>query len=332
MKFCIYGAGAIGGYLAVELALSGQDVCVVARGAHLEAIQEHGLKLVIEGREKVARVAAAEDPRAFGVQDVVICALKAHQAYDSAPAFAPLLGPDTAVLTAMNGIPWWYFYRVGGRFEGHHLDSVDPGGRQWKAVQPQRAIGCVVEPACEVIAPGVVVHHDLKRFIIGEPDGSRSSRVLALSTALTEAGFDAPVRDNIRWNIWLKLWGNVCFSPISALTGATLDRLIGEPKLLALCKAMMLETKAINEALGLQIPLEMMDRLLAVAGSLTGHKMSMLQDLERGRSLEIDPLVTAVQELGCLTGVPTPIIDAVLALVQERGRAAGLYEPLGRSG
>jgi 2-dehydropantoate 2-reductase len=332
MKFCIYGAGAIGGYLAVELALSGQEVCVVARGAHLQAIQEHGLKLVIQGREKVARVAAAEDPRAFGVQDVVICALKAHQAYDSAPAFAPLLGPDTAVLTAMNGIPWWYFYRVGGRFEGHHLDSVDPGGRQWKAVQPQRAIGCVVEPACEVVAPGVVVHHDLKRFIIGEPDGSRSSRVLALAQALTEAGFDAPVRDNIRWNIWLKLWGNVCFNPISALTGATLDRLTGEPKLRALCETMMLETKAVNEALGVQIPLEMMARRFAVAGSLTGHKMSMLQDLERGRSLEIDPLVTAVQELGCLTGVSTPIIDAVLALVQERGRAAGLYEPLGRSG
>jgi 2-dehydropantoate 2-reductase len=332
MKFCIYGAGAIGGYLAVELALSGQEVCVVARGAHLKAIQEHGLKLVIEGREKVARVAAAEDPRAFGVQDVVICALKAHQAYDSAPAFAPLLGPDTAVLTAMNGIPWWYFYRVGGRFEGHHLDSVDPGGRQWKAVQPQRAIGCVVEPACEVIAPGVVVHHDLKRFIIGEPDGSRSSRVLALAQALTEAGFVAAVRDNIRWNIWLKLWGNVCFSPISALTGATLDRLTGEPRLRALCKTMMLETKAVNEALGVQIPLEMTDRRLAVAGSLTGHKMSMLQDLERGRSLEIDALVTAVQELGYLTGVSTPIIDAVLALVQERGRAAGLYEPLGHSG
>jgi len=332
MKFCIYGAGAIGGYLAVELALSGQEVCVVARGAHLQAIQEHGLKLMIQGREKVARVAAAEDPRAFGVQDVVICALKAHQAYERAAAFAPLLGPDTAVLTAMNGIPWWYFYRVGGRFKGHHLDSVDPGGRQWKAVQPQRAIGCVVEPACEVVAPGVVVHHNLKRFIIGEPDGSRSSRVLALAHALTEAGFDAPVRDNIRWNIWLKLWGNVCFNPISALTGAMLDRLTGEPRLRALCETMMLETKAVNEALGVQIPLEMMDRRFAAAATLTGHKMSMLQDLERGRSLEIDPLVTAVQELGCLTGVSTPIIDAVLALVQERGRAAGLYEPLGHSG
>jgi 2-dehydropantoate 2-reductase len=331
MKICVYGAGAIGGYLAVELALSGQEVCVVARGAHLKAIQEHGLKLVIHGRDKVARVAAAEDPSVFGVQDVVICALKAHQAYDCAAAFAPLLGPATAVLTAMNGIPWWYFYRAGGRFEGHHLESVDPGGRQWNAIQPGRAIGCVVEPACEVIAPGVIVHHDLNRFIIGEPDGNRSSRVLELSKVLTEAGFDAPVRDNIRWNIWLKLWGNVCFNPISVLTGATLERIIGEPALRALCKTMMLETKAVNEALGVQIPEGLVERRLTVAGSLVGHKMSMLQDLERGRRLEIDALVTAVQELARLTGVATPMVDAVLALVQARGRASGLYVPLGNS-
>ena len=331
MKICVYGAGAIGGYLAVELALSGQEVCVVARGAHLKAIQEHGLKLVSHGRDKLARVAAAEDPSVFGVQDVVICALKAHQAYDCAAAFAPLLGPATAVLTAMNGIPWWYFYSAGGRFEGHHLESVDPGGRQWKSIQPGRAIGCVVEPACEVIAPGVIAHHDLNRFIIGEPDGSRSSRVLELSKVLTEAGFDAPVRDNIRWNIWLKLWGNVCLNPISALTGITLDRIIGEPALRALCKTMMLETKVVNEALGVQIPEELVERRLTVAGSLVGHKMSMLQDLERGRRLEIDALVTAVQELGRLTGVSTPMVDAVLALVQARGRATGLYVPLGNS-
>jgi 2-dehydropantoate 2-reductase len=331
MKVCVYGAGAIGGYLAVELALSGQDVCVIARGAHLDAIRERGLKLVIHGREKTARIAAAEDPREFGVQDVVICALKAHQAYDCAHAFAPLLGPATALLTAMNGIPWWYFYRAGGRFEGHHLQSVDPDGRQWNAIEPRRAIGCVVEPACEVIAPGVIVHHDLNRFIIGEPDGTRSSRVLELSNALTKAGFDAPVRDNIRWNIWLKLWGNVCLNPISALTGATLDRMMGEPALRALCKDMMLEARRVNEALGLQIPLEMVERRLAVAGSLVGHKMSMLQDLERGRRLEVDALVGAVQELGRLTGVCTPIIDAVLALIQARGRCSGLYVPLGSS-
>ncbi len=331
MRICVFGAGAIGGYLAVELALSGQEVCAVARGAHLRAIQENGLKLVIDGREKIARVAAAEDAAVFGVQDVVICALKAHQAFESAAAFAPLLGPDTVVVPAMNGIPWWYFYRSGGEFEGHHLESVDPGGRQWRTIGPQRVIGCVVEPACEVTAPGVIVHHNLKRFILGEPDGSRSARVVQFAKVLTEAGFDAPVRDDIRWNIWLKLWGNVCLNPISALTGATLDRIIGDPALRSLCKTMMFEAKTVNEALGVHIPSDMAERRLTVAGTLVGHKMSMLQDLERSRLLEIDALVTAVHELGRLTRVPTPMIDAVLALIRSRGREAGLYVPLGSS-
>jgi 2-dehydropantoate 2-reductase len=324
MKFCIYGAGAIGGYLAVELALSGQEVCVIARGAHLKAIQERGLTLQIQGREKVANVAADSDPRIFGPQDMVICALKAHQAFENAESFAPLLGPGTAVVTAMNGIPWWYFYKSGGRFEGRSLETVDPGARQWNCIGPERAIGCVVEPACEVVAPGVIAHRQFNRFIIGEPDGSRSSRVLQLSSVLSEAGFDAPVRDNIRWNIWLKLWGNVCFNPISALTGATLGRMIGNPALRALCKTMMLETQAVNEALDVHIPTEMMDRRFAAAASATGHKMSMLQDLQRGRSLEIDALVGAVQELGRLAGVETPTVDAILALIKER--AVGLTE------
>jgi 2-dehydropantoate 2-reductase len=328
MKFCIYGAGAIGGYLAVELALSGQEVCVVARGAHLHAIRERGLRLRIHGTEKVAKVAADSDPGAFGRQDVVICALKAHQAFESAPAFAPLLGSDTCVVTAMNGIPWWYFYKTGGRFEGRHLKSVDPGGRQWNSIGPQRAIGCVVEPACEVIAPGIIAHHQFNRFIIGEPDGSRSTRVQELSKVLTAATFDAPVRDNIRWNIWLKLWGNVCFNPVSALTGATLGTMTGDPELRALCKTMMQETQAVNEALDVHIPAEMMDRRLAGAASASDHKMSMLQDLERGRSLEIDALVGVVQELGRLTSVRTPVVDAVLALIRERARASGLYSEL----
>jgi 2-dehydropantoate 2-reductase len=322
MKICIYGAGAIGGYLAVELALSGQEVCVVARGAHLEAIRARGLTLRIHGREKVAHVAAASDPRAFGPQDVVICALKAHQAFECADSFGPLLSDDTAVVTAMNGIPWWYFYKSGNRFEGHCLETVDRGGRQWNMIGPQRAIGCVVEPACEVIAPGVIEHHQFNRFILGEPDGIRTQRVERLSQALTAAALDAPVRDNIRWNIWLKLWGNICFNPISALTGATLGRMTGNPELRALCKTMMLEAQAVNEALGVHIPAEMMDRRLAGAASAADHKMSMLQDLERGRSLEIDALVGAVQELGRLTGVKTPMVDAMLALITER--ASGL--------
>jgi len=326
MKFCVYGAGAIGGLLAVELAAAGHEVCVVARGEHLRAIQAHGLKLLIDGHEKQVRVAASDDAGAFGPQDYVLCALKAHQAHECARSFAPLLGPATAVLTAMNGVPWWYFYKAGGPFEGHRIESVDPDGRQWDAIGPERAIGCVVEPACEVVAPGVVQHYAFKRFTIGEPDGTESQRVSALSAALIGAGFEAPVRTNIRWNIWLKLWGNVCFNPISALTGATLARITGEPSLLGLCRKMMLEAKAVNEALGIEIPAEMLDRRLASVRIIGTHKMSMLQDLERGRSLEIDALVTAVQELGRLAAVPTPTVDTVLALIQERGRVAGLYD------
>jgi len=328
MDICIFGAGAIGGYLAVELAAAGHNVCVIARGDHLAAICSRGLTLRIGGRDKTVRLPASDSSAAFGPQDVVICALKAHQAYESAHAFEPLMRDDTAVVTAMNGIPWWYFYKDAGPLGDIHLESIDPDGRQWKAIGPERAIGCVVDPACEVIAPGVIEHRQFNRFILGEPDRSRSKRVLAISEALQGAGFDAPVRDDIRWNVWLKLWGNVCFNPISALTHATLDRLTSEPGLRALCKSMMLETKTVCEALGVVIPEDMMDRRLAAAGSVVGHKMSMLQDLERGRSMEIDALVTVVQELGRRLVVPTPSIDNVLALVQERGRQAGIYHPL----
>ena len=328
LKFCVFGAGAIGGYLAVELADAGHEVCVIARGAHLAAIRARGLRLRIHGTEKVAHVAASERAADFGAQDYVLCTLKTHQAFAAADSFAPLLGERTAVVTAMNGIPWWYFYRHGGTHEGLHLQSVDPGGRQWQHIGPQRAIGAVVDPACEVIEPGVIAHEEFNRFTLGEPDNSRSERVMRLSEALQGAQFDAPVREEIRWNIWLKLWGYVCFNPISALTGATLDRITHEPGLRALCMTMMHETRAVNEALGIHIPADMMARRLQAAGQVVGHRMSMLQDLETGRSLEVDALVTVVQELGRLVGVPTPAIDAVLALIQERGRTAGLYQPL----
>jgi 2-dehydropantoate 2-reductase len=325
MRICIFGAGAIGGYLAGELALAGHDVYAIARGAHLAAIRNQGLKLIEDGQTRTVRLPASDDPTEFGPQDVVICALKAHQAHACADAFAPLLGRKTAVLTAMNGIPWWYFYREGGPLDNHHLESVDPGGKQWTAIGPERAIGCVVDAACEVVAPGVIEHHLFKRFTIGEPDGSNSDRVIALRDALVSAGLDAPIRESIRWNVWLKLWGNVCFNPISVLTLATLDRITSETGLRALCKSMMAEAQAVAAALSVSIPEQMMERRLNAAGAVLGHKMSMLQDLERGRSLEIDALVTAVQELGRLVGVATPMIDAVLALVQERGRQAGLY-------
>ena len=324
MKICVFGAGAIGGYLAVELALAGHEVCAIARGLHLDAIQKKGLTLMIDGKTKNARIPASDNPADFGPQDYVICALKAYQAYEAAAQFAPLLGPNTAMVTAMNGIPWWYFYKEGGPFEGKHLKSVDAGARQWNLIGPERAIGCVVDPACEVIAPGVIEHHKFNRFTLGEPDGSLSKRVKTLSDILTQANFDAPVRDAIRWNIWLKLWGNVCFNPISALTHATLDQ-ITSGALRDICKKVIYEAKAVTEALGIFIPEEMIERRLTVAGKAVGHKMSMLQDLEHKRHMEIDALVTAVQELGKLTHVATPTIDLLLALVQERGRQAGLY-------
>jgi 2-dehydropantoate 2-reductase len=325
VKLCVFGAGAIGGYLAVGLALAGHDVRVVARGEHLSAIVKRGLTLRIGGREKIARVPASEDPAAFGPQDYVLCALKAHQAWEAADRFGPLLGPKTAVVTAMNGIPWWYFYNEGSAFDGRILRSVDPGGRQWSLIGPERAIGCVVNPACELVEPGIIEHHEFNRFTLGEPDGSSSARVSELSQALIGAGFDAPVRDKIRWNVWLKLWGNVCFNPISALTHATLDRITSEPALRQLCIAAIREAKAVSEALGVAIDEGMIERRLNAARKAVGHKMSMLQDLERGRSMEIDALVTVVQELGRLTGVATPTIDMLLALVQERAERAGLY-------
>jgi 2-dehydropantoate 2-reductase len=326
MKICVYGAGAIGGYLAVELAVAGNEVCAIARGAHLEAMQRNGLRLRIGGQEKAVGIPVSSEPGDFGPQDVVICTLKAHQSWSESERFAPLLGSHTAVVTAVNGIPWWYFYKTGGQLEGYHLDSVDRDGRQWKAIGPARAIGCVVDPACEVVSPGIIVHHEFNRFTIGEPDGSQSTRVQALARTLSEAGFDAPVRDNIRWNVWLKLWGNACFNPISLLTLATLDRITGEPGLRGVCVTVMRECRSVAQALQIEIPESMIERRLNAAGSAAGHKMSMLQDLERGRSLELDALVGAVQELGKLTATPTPAVDVLLALAQERGRQAGLYQ------
>ena len=325
MKICVFGAGAIGGYLAAKLSLAGHEVCAIARGAHLQAMQRDGLLLREAGAEQIVRFPVSDDPAAFGTQDVVICALKAHQAAASAAAMLPLLRADTPVVTAMNGIPWWYFYRADGPFAGRPVPIVDPGARQWMLLGPERAIGCVVDPACEVVAPGIIEHHELTRFTLGEPDGSNSQRVTSIAAALVQAGFEAPVRNAIRWNIWLKLWGNVCFNPISALTHTTLDRIATEPSLRALCVVMMHEAREVAASHGVAIPAEMVDRRLAAAGSIIGHKMSMLQDLERSRSLEIDALVGVVPELGRLVGAPTPMIDTVLTLIQERGRQAGLY-------
>ncbi len=323
MRICIYGAGAIGGYLGVQLALAGQEVTLIARGPHLEAMRREGVKLLIDGEERVAHPRCTDDPAEAGAQDVVIVTLKAHSAALVVDAMQPLLGPDTAVVSAVNGVPWWYFHRLPGPWEGQRIQAVDPGGVQWDGIGPERAIGCVVYPATEVVEPGVIRHLDGNRFTLGEPSGEKTPRVQAIADALKAAGFRAPVRD-IRNEIWVKLWGNLSFNPISALTLETLDVVATDPGTRAVAKAMMLEAQAIGEALGVRFAVDV-ERRIDGAAAVGAHRTSMLQDLERGRALEIDALVTAVQEMGRLVGVPTPTLDVVLALVRHRARAAGAY-------
>ena len=321
MKVCVYGAGAIGGYLGVALAESGADVSLVARGPHLAAMRANGVRLQIDGGERVARVACTDDPRELGIQDYVIIALKAHSVPGVVETMRPLLGPDTAVVTAVNGIPYWYFYKHGGALEGSVVETVDPGGLQWRVLTPERAIGCVVYPATEVVAPGVIKHVYGNKFPIGEPGGARTERLERLQHQLEADGLEAPIRDNIRDEIWLKLWGNLCFNPLSALTHATLDVIAGDPGTRAVARAMMLEAQAIGEKLGVHFRVDV-ERRINGAGAVGAHKTSMLQDLELGRPMEIDPLVTVVQELGRRTGLPTPTLDVVLSLIQQRALMA----------
>ena len=325
MKICIYGAGAIGGYLGAELARAGADVSLVARGAHLTAMRQSGLKLLIGDETRVVQPRCTDNPAELGVQDFVIICLKAHSIPAVIGQMQPLLGPRTRIVTAVNGIPYWYFYKHGGAHEGATLESIDPGARQWRELGPERAIGCIVYPATEIEAPGVIRHVYGNHFPLGEPSGEITSDVKDLAAMFADAGLKAPVLDRIRDEIWLKLWGNVCLNPISALTHATLDVICSDPDTRTLSKAIMLETQAIAESFGVKFRIDV-ERRIEGARKVGAHKTSMLQDLERGRPMEIDPLVTVVQEMGRLTGIATPALDTVLALIAQRGKIAGLYQ------
>ena len=324
MKICVFGAGAIGGYMGAKLAQAGADVSLVARGPHLAAMQANGLRLAEESGEITVPVRAEEDPAALGEQDYVIVTLKAHSVPPVVGRMAPLIGENTTVVSGVNGVPWWYFHKHGGDLEGTRLASVDPGNVQWDGFGPDRVLGCVVYPAAEVVQPGVVKHIEGNRFSLGEPDGSKSDRALDLSKALSAAGLKAPVRPRLRDEIWVKLWGNLSFNPISALTHGTLDVLCTEPGTRGIARAMMVEAQEIAETLGVKFPIDV-DRRIDGGAAVGAHRTSMLQDLDAGRPMEIDALVGSVQELGRIVGVTTPTIDMVLALVQQRARVAGLY-------
>ncbi|MEZ5861512.1 MAG: 2-dehydropantoate 2-reductase [Geminicoccaceae bacterium] len=304
------------------MARTGVATSLVARGSHLAAMQANGLTLIDGDERFTAAVTATDDPAKLGVQDYVIVTLKAHQVPGVVPLLQPLLGPETAVVMATNGVPWWYFHGLAGPHEGHRLASVDPGDVQWSGIGPERVIGSVVYPAAEVVEPGTVRLVEGDRFSLGEPSGERTPRSEALSKALIEAGLKAPIRPRIRDEIWVKLWGNLSFNPISALTGATLDAICADPGTRAVARAMMLEAQATAEKLGVRFAIDV-DRRIAGAAAVGAHKTSMLQDLERGRPMEIDALVTAVQEMARLTETPSPTIDTVLALTLLRARIAG---------
>ncbi|MGH6638140.1 MAG: 2-dehydropantoate 2-reductase [Polaromonas sp.] len=317
MKVAIIGAGAIGGYVGVKLALAGEDVTFIVRGANLDAIRKNGMKLIMhDGTEHVAfGVKATNDYAQAGPQDLVILAMKAHQVEAVAKDLPKLFGPDTAVVTMQNGIPYWYFHKHGGPLEASQVRSVDPSGMLTEMIPPRRVIGCVVYPASELVAPGVVKHIEGDRFPVGELDGSISERVTRISECFAKAGFKAPVLDNIRSEIWLKLWGNLTFNPISSLAHSTLMDICQYPLSRDLAANMMREAQEVAHKLGIEFRVTL-EKRIAGAEKVGKHKTSMLQDVEAGRAPEIDALVGSVVELGRLTQTATPHIDTVYALVK----------------
>jgi 2-dehydropantoate 2-reductase len=324
VKICVYGAGAIGGLIGAKLALAGQDVTLIARGPHLKAMQEKGLKLISEGKTEIVQLRCTADAREAGPQDYVILSVKAHALASIADRVQHLLGEQTALVPTINGVPWWYFYKSGGPREGTRLKSVDPGGALWDRLPPARVIGCIVYPAVDVVEPGVLEHTYSNRFDLGEPDGSRSGRAQAFSQAMIEAGFRCPVRTRIRDNLWVKLWGNLSFNMICSLTTADLSAVIADPDTRAVARTMMLEAQVVAEKLGVTLPLDV-DARIKGAQDVGAHKPSTLVDLERGRPMEIEPLLGAVVEMGKLVGLPMPTCETVLALVRRRAKMAGLY-------
>ena len=329
MKIAIVGAGAIGGYLGAKLALAGEEVTFIARNKNLAAINAHGFRLQLEdgSEQHASNVRAVQHMAEAGVQDAVLLTLKAHQVKDVLPDLRALFGSETMVVTMINGVPWWYFQKLGGSYDRRSLESVDPGGFIAQHIEAERIIGSVVYPAAELVEPGLVKLIEGNRFTLGEPSGERTPRIEALSQAMMRAGFKSPISKDIRAEIWVKLWGNLCFNPLSALTHATLQDICRFPPSRELAANMMREGQDVAQALGVNFKITL-DQRMAGAEAVGAHKTSMLQDVEHGRALELDALVGSVIELGRISGVPTPTISAIHAatallshtLTQSRGR------------
>ena len=324
MKFVVVGAGAIGGYIGACLARAGADVVLHARGAHLAAMRDHGLRVTGADGEFQVRPAVAASLDEIGTADVVILGVKAHHLTGVAPALAPLLKPETVVVSTQNGIPWWYFQRLGGPMDGWVLDRVDPGGLVARTIDPARVLGALAYFSTEIAAPGVIRHIEGHRLSLGEPDGTRSDRARRIAEILIAGGLRCPVSTRFRHEVWVKLLGNVAFNPVSALTRATLEDMVRHPEASRLIRDVMTETEAVAARLGIELPVSL-DQRMAGAGKVGAHKTSMLQDLEAGRPMEADAVVGAVVELGERLGVPMPSTRAVYACVKLLGDRAGLH-------
>jgi len=324
MKVCIVGAGAIGGFLGTRLAAAARaEVSALARGATLNALREHGWRLNTAAGLVQAPARASEHAVELGAQDLVIIAVKGPALAQVAQDIAPLLGPGTIVLPAMNGVPWWFCHGVAG-FGGEALQSVDLGGRIAAAIPFERVLGCVVHASTASPEPGLVQHKMGQGLIVGEPRGGRSARAQAVVELLAHAGFDTTHSEQVRYDIWYKLWGNMTMNPVSAITGATIDRVLADPLVREFCSAAMREAAAIGARIGCTIEQSAEDRH-AITAKLGAFKTSMLQDVEAGRSIELDAIVSAVHEIGARLGEPMPNINALLGLARLFGRVRGLY-------
>jgi 2-dehydropantoate 2-reductase len=326
MRICIIGAGAIGGTLAAKLLAAGEETSVLARGRTLEALRRRGLTLRSGGTAVTMRPRASAAAAELGRQDCVIVAVKAQDTAEAVAGIGPLLGPETVVLPAVNGIPWWYFHHAGGAFDGSTIDSVDPGGRIARAIGAERVIGCVVYLAASVREPAVIDHTGGEGLVLGEPDGTATARLESVAGALRRAGFATETTADIRGALWGKLWGNLCFNPLSALTGATMGALCADPATRSVLRTMMEEGQRVGEAFGIRFPMAI-EKRLEMAAALGAFKTSMLQDFEAGRPLELDAILGAVLELARRAAVLTPLLDSVYALARQRAITAGCYRP-----
>ncbi len=327
MNICVFGAGAIGGYIGCSLSKAGANVSLIARGPHKEAIEENGLTLITENRSENFNLKVTENPEELGTQDYIIIGVKAHAIPGIVEGLKPLLNKDTTILSAVNGIPWWYFYKANSStiLENTHIDSVDPGGIIWKNINPERALGCVVYPACEIEKPGVIKHIEGNRFSLGEPSGINTDRLKILSDLFIKGGLKAPQKKNLRDEIWIKLWGNCSFNPISAITGASLDMIGNDPSSRNLIKQMMLECQKVGEAVGVHFGVSI-DKRIDGASSIIGHKPSTRQDIEMKRPLEIDPIMSAIIEIGNKLNIATPMLKHINSILKLKANYLGLYK------